>query len=318
MIDRRQLLLLLSALTMTGAGPKKARAANVRRLVFVHGRAQEGHDPDLLKTNWMNALRRGAQALGRTIPNNIRVAFPYYGDTLAEFARQFDVPLTSDIHTKGGPAQDEFLRFQAQLAEEMRQRAGVTDAQIDAEYGPNPKPKGPLNWEWVQAILRALDRHGGGLSQSAIETFTRDVFLYATRSGVRDAVDQIVAAELDEEPTVVVAHSLGTVVAYSVLRSDRRKLRVPLFVTVGCPLGIRAIRNEFRPLKSPKPVAAWYNAFDPRDVVALYPLDSANFPVTPAVENYDAVNNHTDNRHGIAGYLDDKSVAGKILKGFGA
>ena len=36
---------------------------------------------------------------------------------------------------------------------------------------------------------------------------------------------------LTEEPTVMVGHSLGSVVAYSVLRSDRRSLRVPLYLT---------------------------------------------------------------------------------------
>jgi len=112
-----------------------------------------------------------------------------------------------------------------------------------------------------------------------------------------------------------VAHSLGSVVAYNVLRSDPRNLNVPLLVTVGCPLGIRAIRNQLVPLKFPKPAHAWYNAFDTRDVVALFPLDDSNFPVIPAVTNFDGVKNHTDNRHGIDGYLDDTKVAERILDG---
>jgi pimeloyl-ACP methyl ester carboxylesterase len=174
-----------------------------------------------------------------------------------------------------------------------------------------------LNWEWVQAILRAVDMHGGGMSQSALEMFTRDVFLYTTRAGVRDEIDRIVAAALTEQPTVVVGHSLGSVVAYSVLVTDRRALRVPLYLTVGCPLGIRAIRDQFRPLKFPVPVKSWYNAFDTRDVVALNPLDRSNFPVNPDIVNYSSVRNQTDNRHGIVGYLDDSAVADKILSALG-
>ena len=73
------------------------------------------------------------------------------------------------------------------------------------------------------------------------------------------------------------------------------------------------MRDQFRPLRSPPPVEAWYNAFDDRDVVALYPLDAANFPVQPSIENYGAVKNHTANRHGIVGYLDDPNVAKRIL-----
>jgi alpha-beta hydrolase superfamily lysophospholipase len=169
----------------------------------------------------------------------------------------------------------------------------------------------------VQAILRALDKHGGGIRSAALESFSRDIFLYTTRPDVREEIDQIVANSLTEEPTVMVGHSLGSVVAYSVLRSDRRSLSVPLYLTVGCPLAIRAIRDQFRPLRYPLPVKEWFNAFDKRDTVALYPLDRANFPVTPEIENYAAVKNSTRNRHGIAGYLDDPQVAQRLLDALG-
>jgi hypothetical protein len=85
-----------------------------------------------------------------------------------------------------------------------------------------------------------------------------------------------------------------------------------MFVTVGSLLGDRNVRDPFRPLKYP-PVGQWYNAFDPRDVVALYPLDATNFPVTPDVVNNGSVTNQTDNRHGISGYLNDKDVARQIV-----
>ena len=53
------------------------------------------------------------------------------------------------------------------------------------------------------------------------------IFLYTTRADVRQEIDQIVANSLTEEPTVMVGHSLGSVVAYSVLRSDCRLAVVP-------------------------------------------------------------------------------------------
>jgi hypothetical protein len=48
------------------------------------------------------------------------------------------------------------------LAEAVRERAGVTLEQVDAEYGDDPQARGPLNWARVQAILRAIDTYGGG------------------------------------------------------------------------------------------------------------------------------------------------------------
>ena len=315
-VHRRQLLALSAAAALACSLPARSLAAPLK-LVLVHGRGQSGLNPDDLQATWLDTLKQGADALGRAIPNGADVAFPFYGDKLEEFTRQSELPLASTIHTKGDEQQDEFLAFQAQVAEEVRLGAGITDQQVDEEYGANPRPKGPLNWEWVQAIIRAIDRHATGVSQGSLETFTRDVFLYTTRSTVRDAIDAIVAETLTEQPTIVVGHSLGSVVAYHVLRTDPRRLSVPLYLSVGCPLGIRAIRDQFRPLKFPVPVKAWYNAFDKRDVVALYPLDAENFAVTPAIENYDKVDNQTDNRHGIVGYLNDKSVAANLLDALG-
>jgi pimeloyl-ACP methyl ester carboxylesterase len=103
----------------------------------------------------------------------------------------------------------------------------------------------------VQATIRAIDKFGGGISQSTIESFMRDVYLYTTQPGVRAEIDRIVSAALTETPCVVVGHSLGSVVAYNILRNDPRALKVRSYVTVGSPLAIRAIRDKFRPSKYP-------------------------------------------------------------------
>jgi hypothetical protein len=47
----------------------------------------------------------------------------------------------------------------------------------------------------------------------------------------------------------------------------------------------------------------------------LYPLNDAFFPTDPAVENKTDVDNPTENRHGIEGYLADPVVAAKIYEG---
>jgi hypothetical protein len=312
MLDRRRFVSLVST-TILGTGvPRLAHAAPVSRIVFVHGRQQEGLDPAVLKAEWRGALKRGIQGLGKNLSDRVEVAFPYYGDLLYKFARQFEIPLTSEVTARGGAVDDEFLAFQAGVAEAVREKIGVTLEQVDKEYGNNPRAKGPLNWEWVQAILRAIDKHVRGVSATALEILTRDVFLYATRAGVRDEIDAIVKAVLTEAPTIVVGHSLGSIVAYSVLRTDSRALRVPLLVTIGSPLGIRPIRDQFRPLKHPAQVKTWFNAYDRRDGIALHALDSSNFPVTPPIENFDGVRNHTRDRHGALGYLEAKAVASKV------
>jgi hypothetical protein len=286
------------------------------RLLLVHGRAQQHQDPAKLKAGWLAALDRGLQKAGLgSLPAGIEVDFPYYGDVLDKFASQFDLPADPAVVPKGSPAFDEYRAFRSQIADEMRRRAGITDEQVRAEMGPVPaEEKGPENWGWVLATVRLLDRNFPGLSQDFIERFLRDVYLYVKRDPVRRAIDKIVADALKPDTAVVVGHSLGTVVAYNVLGAAAHK--VPLYVTVGSPLGIRAIRSTLTPIGNPAGARGWYNAFDSHDIVALNPLDKANFDVAPAITNNGGVRNWTENRHGIDGYLDDEEVARAVRAGF--
>ena len=309
---RRRLLVQAAAVI---AAPNAFAQHNApKRLLFVHGRSQGGRVPQDLKSEWLGVLTKTATTIGMSMPATTIVEMPFYGDKLDEFASAAQIPLSADIQTRGSDPDREFQEFQAQFAEDLRRRAGVTDEEVQAEYRASPDERGPQNWRWVQAILRALDKKVPGMGPATLEAFTRDVFLYVTKPGVRTAIDRIVSAGFgDDNPNVVVAHSLGTVVAYSILMNDRRNLRVPLLVTLGSPLAVRAVRDPFRPLSYPTSIRSWYNALDKRDVVSLYPLDQENFPVGGAITNNDAVRNQTDNRHGIAGYLNNTDVATKIL-----
>lgn len=284
------------------------------RLLFVHGRSQGGKNPETLKGVWHEALEKGLHRAGLKLPSHVEVAFPFYGDRLDKFVADFELPADPAVVPKGSPVFDDYAAFRTEVAEEMRKRANISDAEVRAEAGEElPTEKGMQNWAWVQAIIRLLDRNLVAVSEGTIEVFLRDVFLYSRRKTVQTQIDAIVAKELTDNTTVVVGHSLGSVVAYNVLRS--RAAKVPLFVTIGSPLGIRAIRSSLAPLVNAAGKKGWYNAYDPRDVVSLYPLDEGNFNVDPAIENNGKVDNWTENRHGIIGYLDDPHVAKAIFDG---
>jgi hypothetical protein len=282
------------------------------RLLLVHGRAQEGKSSRIVEEEWMTALRRGFAGLGIGEPPDLKIDAPFYGDKLAALLTSRDLPPADDVATRGGAADDGYAEFLEEIATQVSADDKVTHREIENELGPGPQTRGPENWQWVQAIIRVIDRRTPGVSSYSIGKLLRDVFVYVNDPPVRRAINKIVAAELTDEPTVVIAHSLGTVVAYEVLREHAGN-SVTRLVTVGSPLGIRAIRRRLKtPLTMPAGVGDWYNAFDDRDVVALYPLNADNFGIAPPVKNYPFVRNHTDNRHGIDGYLDDTDVAAQI------
>ena len=195
--------------------------------------------------------------------------------------------------------------------------AGITEDQLREVAGAAVVERGPLKWEWVQGILRGVDRFVPGGSGASIAIATNDVYQYLRNPGVRDPIEMGVrGAFTPGRETVVVAHSLGTVVAYNLLRREGQAQgwNVPLFVTLGSPLGVTAIRNALRPIGHPACTAHWFNAMDERDVVALYPLDARRFGIAPPVENKTDVRNGTANAHGIEGYLNDKDVARRIYE----
>jgi hypothetical protein len=280
---------------------------------MVHGRAQEGRDPAAVRKEWTEALTHGAARANVRVPESTVIELPYYGDELDRLVRATELPLAIEANARG-TANDADDRLRGEILEELALACGVTREDIEREYAGEPRQKGPQNWEWVQAILRAMDRVPG-LNSSAIDRLTRDVYVYLTYPGVRAKIDGMVLAAIAGDPAVVLAHSLGSVVAYNVLVERAATPGVARFITVGSPLAVRGVKRWLAtPLRSPACVRHWFNAYDDRDVVALSALDGRGFNVTPAIENKRDVMNFTDDRHGISGYLADPVVAAKIVE----
>jgi len=288
-----------------------------RELVFIHGRAQQDKDADDLKKTWIDAWKRGLAKRGLSMPiDEDAVRFPYYGDTLRDLTEGKDLDEAAKVIVRGEEDDENLEAFAAEVFAELRTRLDLTDDKLRAAGGDaRVIERGVLNWEWVQAILRGIDTHVPGSSSASVAVATNDVYQYLRNFGFQTTIDGGVTSAFDAaKETVVVSHSLGTVVAYRVLlaEADARGWRIPLHVTLGSPLGIRAISGRLAPLKRPAAVGTWFNAMDERDIVALYALTPDVFGVTPAIENKTDVDNHTANHHGIVGYLDDADVAQRI------
>lgn len=285
-----------------------------KRLVFIHGRAQEHKDALALKGEWLDALRAGLAKNQLTLPlAETDIKFPYYGQTLFDLVS--NAATVAEVVVRGGGAADDEQRFQQAVLQEVQQAAGITDDQVQQALASDVRERGPLNWEWVQGILKAIDQNVPGASAASIALATRDVYQYLKNPSLRNTIEAGVRqAMVPGVPTVVVSHSLGTVVAFNLLKREgaAQGWQVPMLVTLGSPLAIKAIKAALAPIEHPACVGHWFNAMDERDVVALYPLDTARFDVSPAIANKTNVQNHTSNRHGIAGYLDDAEVAQRI------
>ncbi len=75
---------------------------------------------------------------------------------------------------------------------------------------------------------------------------------------------------------MVIAHSMGSIIAYDVLRAlgrERHDIQVDHFITIGSPLGLPHVKykiwNEYNLVRTPSIVQKWTNFSDRRDPVAL-------------------------------------------------
>lgn len=292
----------------------------MRELVFIHGRSQQQKDSVELKKKWIDAWHKGLAKKSLDLPlPETAIRFPYYGDTLDQLVHGTPAQDAAAIVIRGNELDNARKAFVEAVLDEIRTELEIPDEEVHKALPPGSvATRGVLNWEWVQGLLKAIDRKVPGASAASVALATLDVYEYLTNPGIRKVIDDGVAAAISAGPeTVVVAHSLGTVVAYNLLRirGPEAGWKVPLFVTLGSPLAVKVIRkkiSELAPIAYPHCAGAWFNAMDERDVVALYPLDKKHFSVSPPIENKTDVHNHTSNAHGILGYLDDAEIAQRI------
>lgn len=114
-------------------------------------------------------------------------------------------------------------------------------------------------------------------------------------------------------PFVVVAHSQGTMIAYSVLmESEFRDLDIRLFITMGSPLAIREVQDFIkdltgtRKLRVPGNVSRWINVCDPLDPVALDKTLRGEYASNAGVTIEDKLKFNADSPrhpHSATGYL---------------
>lgn len=284
-------------------------------LVFVHGRSQHHKDPDELKRIWVNSWKEGLAKSGLALPlpeSNIR--FPYYGQALFDLVSDSAVE-PAEIVLRGGDADVDERQFAYAMLSKTLEKCGISTDQVLETV--DAVDRGALNTPVIRAMLQALDKHVPGASSLSVALATRDVYRYLSNPGIRDTIEGGVRRAMTPGvPTVVVSHSLGTVVTYNLLRREGAELgfKVPLYVTLGSPLAVSTIKEKLRPLKAVTCAGVWFNAMDSRDIVSLQPLDATHFRITPAIENKTDVDNPTENRHGITGYLGDATVARRIYE----
>ena len=280
------------------------------KIVLIHGRAQGGRSSQQILEQWVPGLKAGMHAAGLMLDPSIPIVAPFYGDVLDSMSEQA-IRFRPEVVTRGTPPSGDVDEVTAAMIKQMAIRAGLDIDQVLDGENVSVVERGPERWGWVQALARRLEAKYPWLARTVIGKVTSDVKSYIDFPHIQDAVHNIVVPVLRDGPTVIVSHSLGTVIAYWSLVEHVPNADVPLLITAGSPLGLNTIKKRLpQPLRIPHGVERWLNVTDQEDIVALHArLDQDTF--IPGIENVDDVENG-DDPHAIERYLSDPRVARAI------
>ncbi|MEE3064946.1 MAG: GPI inositol-deacylase [Actinomycetota bacterium] len=288
------------------------------RVVGVHGIGHQWDASETLTKVWAPAMVGGVEEAGGLLSEaDVTVAF--YGIVFRPPGRKLgdDAPIDPE----------ELDDFEKDLLIQWWYAAAARDPYVDS---PDARTLGAPGL--VRAALLALSnsRFFAGVTSKAMSGNLRQVRDYLHNDKIRQDVRQRVVDAIGSDTTVLVGHSLGSVVAYEVL-CNNPNLPVTTLVTLGSPLGIpNLIFDKLDPAPTPKPkpkpkpkgstdprgqwpagVTTWTNISDSEDVVALQPDLRPLFG--SRVTNW--VIDNGDEEHGIKRYLTARETGAAIAAG---
>jgi hypothetical protein len=282
------------------------------RWVGVHGINQDNLGRETIRQDWVTWLADGVEwATGRRVKADLNLDLAFYGHLF----RAADFPDYAPKPRVKGPHDLDDVAWLDELDEAERSAlegavseiVSPNDLAIAVEDASKQKSVIPL-WgpTWAVSLAGAVERRfprGSGIY--FLWTLTQ-VRKYLLEEQLKADVDDIAAA-VATGATVLIGHSLGSVVAYEFLRQHPGH-SVQLLLTLGSPLGLRMIRDRL-PVVEPG-VCTWVNIRDPHDPVTAAGSLSSWYPVTREPRANGGFDPHSAER-----YLNFKAT-GEALKDF--
>lgn len=252
-------------------------------VVFIHGNGGPK------QRHWQDALDARLRKLGKPTlaqESDIDVIDVQYDDVLIGLD---DEPAVPRLYTKADRSDD------ARRGYELRKNDQARALSIAAQ---------PLT-------ERALPFPDNARFEEISKLRFADVKKYTASAAARRRALRAVLASIPERGRVIViGHSLGSVVSLALLSRLPDEVEVPLYLTIGSPLGlsvfVKAMRTEAKEHFPYARIGSWVNVYGARDAVTGFRGVSAAYP--------QALDQRIDigAEHGAASYMDSPVVASLV------
>jgi hypothetical protein len=235
------------------------------KIVIVHGVGKQFMGEETILRDWLPAMRDGLTRAGHKGLDDPDVKCAFYGDLFRPEGKAIGTP-PWDYRDITEEWEKEFLELLVNETFRVEPELNFSAGEVKART-PGI----------IQAALLALcrSRFFSGIAENALIFDLKQVCRFFHEPGIRAEARQRVAAAIDENTRVIVAHSLGTVVAYEAMCADPH-CPVNVFVTLGSPLGIpHLIFHQLDPKPGvpfgawPGKIQEWVNIADKGDIVAM-------------------------------------------------
>jgi hypothetical protein len=267
-------------------------------VVGIHGISQQQAGRLQLLPVWQLALADGVErAVGRDGPR-LELDLAYYADV---YLKQFGTKGVGGIDP--ADLDHDMVKFFDQIETEVVDEEPPKDVQKG--LGGLPHPVGRLA-AWLDSRFGAAGAllFFGDLIQ--VRRYQRD-------DDLGDEIRSRVQEAIDSQTRVLVAHSLGSVVAYEYLCLEPEH-GVETLVTLGSPLGLRSIQARLRTARDdgrpapPRGVERWVNIRDPSDPVACAGGLSATWPAVA-----DELVDNGGDPHAVTRYLGKRQTGAAVV-----
>lgn len=287
------------------------------RLAFVHGVNNEKHSAQSIEADWWEAITKGWDDLGLPQKTKPQIEVGYYAKVLADAANVVQPGVVAQ--GSGIDRRNAALEFLRAYQNEMK----VEDSDIRDELAAvGLADEDVVAQGWIQRSLvsasSAIERVLKGRGQFLASQFLPQATQYIEDEGLAAQIRLIVRKAIfdnRDEPTIVIGHSLGSVVAYDLLMQESQNDRdIPLFLTLGSPLAI-GMMEQILPNRENvpnEPIKKWTNAYRRDDPVTLgRPIDQSTLGIT-GVENIHQGLIERLNTHSVTAYLQSPPVCARI------
>jgi hypothetical protein len=226
-------------------------------IIGIHG-LDNKPQATVLESWWRAAIAEGLSRHGGTGKAKVRFELVYWADLM------YPAPLDPDSLLEP---------YTEAVGEGPLPRAGLSVRGATAA-----RVRGGL----AKALEKASQvRLGENVVRGTVKAKMPDLHFYKNDEALRRAVQnrlirRLRSARRWRRKIMLIAHSMGSIVAYDVLKDARRTLKgleISHFITLGSPLGLSGLRTVIEGrARVPECVSSWTNFSDPKDPVSSWDM----------------------------------------------